>query len=189
MDTRNFPVKRTAHVVITKMYNKKRVSCCRCIQCRRKNISAFPCKRNKSIVLHRVLPNSPKNVFLQRCYCGLRIRLQVKCRTARKGKPIIMFERGRVPYNMNITSLFFSMNNRSVMLQLFMLWKTNKVSYCIPLREVQKYQITSRSSEFFRKCFCCGRLLFWNRNSHEPNCQTYHMASTEIIHLTQTKYF
>ena len=59
-----FPVKRTAHVVITKMYNEKRVSCCRCIQCRRKNISAFPCKRNKSIVLHRVLPNSPKNFFL-----------------------------------------------------------------------------------------------------------------------------
>lgn len=71
-----------------------------------------------------------------------------------------MFERGRVPYNMNITSLFFSMNNRSVILQLFMLWKTNKVSYCIPLREVQKYQITSRSSEFFRKYFCYGRLLF-----------------------------
>ena len=123
------------------MYNKKRVSCCRCIQCRRKNISAFPCKRNKSIVLHRVLPNSPKNFFLQRCYCGLRIRLQVKCRTARKGKPISMFERGRVPYNMNITSLFFSMNNRSVMLQLFMLWKTNKVSYCIPLREVQSIRL------------------------------------------------
>lgn len=151
-----FPVKRTAHVVITKneyhagdVYNVEE-----------KIYQHSLAKETRVSYYIAFFQTLLKTFFLQRCYCELRIRLQVKCRTARKGKPIIMFERGRVPYNINITSLFFSMNNRSVMLQLFMLWKTNKVSYCIPLREVQKYQITSRSSEFFRKCFCCGRLLF-----------------------------
>ena len=74
----------------------------------------FFCEKNKSLILHHVLPNSPENVFLA-AFVILMEESFYLIASQRKGN-----------YVCKKNNIFLSTNNKSVMLQIFTLQSKNK---------------------------------------------------------------
>ena len=74
----------------------------------------FFCEKNKSLILHHVLPNPPENVFLA-AFVILMEESFYLIASQRKGN-----------YVCKKNNIFLSTNNKSVMLQIFTLQRKNK---------------------------------------------------------------